>query len=511
MRKQNTYKNIMANIVSMSVVMLLTFVSRYVFLTYLNITYFGLNSLCVDVLSMLSLAELGIGQAMVYALYKPIAEDDYSTIRTYIKLYRLLYRYVALVVLIIGLAVMFFLPQLVKDEVAMPLVYTVFALYLLNSVISYLLSYKRSILYANQKAYRMVLSDMVFKILAGIGQIVVLVWLQNLVAYVCVTIVSTILGNLYVNFMVDRNYPLLRHVSDAVSLDKTRKREIVRNVKALSIHNMANFFVKNTDNIVLSYFLTLGIVGMFSNYMFIIVSTGIVVSRIFDSATASIGNMIVENDTSKTREVFHTVFFANFVVSHIVISMLCVLMQPFITLWVGKQYLLPDTVVYLMVGYLYLQLMRSGIYCFKTASGIFDQDKIYPVIQSVVNLVLSVVLVYWLGVPGVLIAKIITSFCLINWTHAYFTYKYTLKCNMGGYFHRMLTYTATTVFVCLIGIWLCNAWFAEYSLANAIYRALSVFTIAVLTIVLLFHRTPEYRQIVNQINEIWNKLCRRSA
>ena len=273
MRKQNTYKNIMANIVSMSVVMLLTFVSRYVFLTYLNITYFGLNSLCVDVLSMLSLAELGIGQAMVYALYKPIAEDDYSTIRTYIKLYRLLYRYVALAVLIIGLAVMFFLPQLVKDEVAMPLVYTVFALYLLNSVISYLLSYKRSILYANQKAYRMVLSDMVFKILAGIGQIVVLVWLQNLVAYVCVTIVSTILGNLYVNFMVDRNYPLLRHVSDAVSLDKTRKREIVRNVKALSIHNMANFFVKNTDNIVLSYFLTLGIVGMFSNYMFIIVST----------------------------------------------------------------------------------------------------------------------------------------------------------------------------------------------------------------------------------------------
>lgn len=234
----------MANIVSMSVVMLLTFVSRYVFLTYLNITYFGLNSLCVDVLSMLSLAELGIGQAMVYALYKPIAEDDYSTIRTYIKLYRLLYRYVALAVLIIGLAVMFFLPQLVKDEVAMPLVYTVFALYLLNSVISYLLSYKRSILYANQKAYRMVLSDMVFKILAGIGQIVVLVWLQNLVAYVCVTIVSTILGNLYVNFMVDRNYPLLRHVSDAVSLDKTRKREIVRNVKALSIHNMANFSLK---------------------------------------------------------------------------------------------------------------------------------------------------------------------------------------------------------------------------------------------------------------------------
>lgn len=193
---------------------------------------------------MLSLAELGIGQAMVYALYKPIAEDDYSTIRTYIKLYRLLYRYVALAVLIIGLAVMFFLPQLVKDEVTMPLVYTVFALYLLNSVISYLLSYKRSILYANQKAYRMVLSDMVFKILAGIGQIVVLVWLQNLVAYVCVTIVSTILGNLYVNFMVDRNYPLLRHVSDAVSLDKTRKREIVRNVKALSIHNMANFFRK---------------------------------------------------------------------------------------------------------------------------------------------------------------------------------------------------------------------------------------------------------------------------
>ena len=158
------------------------------------------------------------------------------------------------------------------------------------------------------------------------------------------------------------------------------------------------------------------------------------------------------------------------------------------------------------------KLMPGRIMVLLVCSGsVLGAFKIYPVIQSVVNLVLSVVLVYWLGVPGVLIAKIITSFCLINWTHAYFTYKYTLKCNMGGYFHRMLTYTATTVFVCLIGIWLCNAWFAEYSLANAIYRALSVFTIAVLTIVLLFHRTPEYRQIVNQINEIWNKLCRRSA
>ncbi|MBQ4278435.1 MAG: oligosaccharide flippase family protein [Rikenellaceae bacterium] len=511
MRKQNTYKNIAANIVSMLVVMLLTFISRRVFLTHLNITYFGLNSLCVDVLSMLSLAELGIGQAMVYALYKPIAEDNHPVIRTYMKLYRLLYRYVALLVLVIGLGVMLFLPKLVKQEVSMPLVYTVFSLYLLNAVISYLLSYKRSVLYANQKAYRMVLSDTAFKIAAGIGQIVVLIWLKDLVAYVCVTIASTILGNLYVNLMVDRSYPRLRHISKAAGIDKASKKEIIRNVKAMSIHNMANFFVKNADNIVLSYFLTLGIVGMFSNYMFIIVSAGSVIMKIFDSATASIGNMIVENNTRKTREIFHTVFFANFVITVVMISMLCVLMQPFITLWVGRQYLFPDTVVYLMVGYLYLQLMRSGIYCFKTASGIFDQDKIYPVIQSVVNPLLSVAFVYWTGVAGVLIAKIITSFTLMNWSQAYFTYKYTLKSGMGGYFRRMLAYTAATAAVCLLGIWLCQTWFAEYTLLNILYRALSVFALAVLTVVLLFHRTPEYRQIIQHINELWHNLRRKSV
>lgn len=344
MRKKNTYANVLANIVYTLVIMAFTFVNRKVFLTQLNVTYFGLNSLCVDILSMLSLAELGIGQAMVYALYKPFAKNDKPTIKAYLKIYRVMYRYVALTVLGIGIILLFFLPILVKEEVDMKLVYTVFLLYLLNSVVSYLLSYKRSVLFANQQAYKMVYADMIFKVMSIACQIAVLLLTRDMITYVLVVIVFTIGGNVYVNRMVTRKYPFLRNLSDAAGISPAQKKDVIKNVKALSIHNLGNFCVKNTDNIIISYFLTLGVVGIFSNYMFLVVSIGSIIAKIFDAATASIGNLIVEKDEAKTYSVFNMGFFINFIVALWVTALVCTCMQVLITLWLGEEYLFPDMI-----------------------------------------------------------------------------------------------------------------------------------------------------------------------
>lgn len=511
MRKKNTYANVLANIVYTLVIMAFTFVNRKVFLTQLNVTYFGLNSLCVDILSMLSLAELGIGQAMVYALYKPFAKNDKPTIKAYLKIYRVMYRYVALTVLGIGIILLFFLPILVKEEVDMKLVYTVFLLYLLNSVVSYLLSYKRSVLFANQQAYKMVYADMIFKVMSIACQIAVLLLTRDMITYVLVVIVFTIGGNVYVNRMVIRKYPFLRNLSDAAGISPAQKKDVIKNVKALSIHNLGNFCVKNTDNIIISYFLTLGVVGIFSNYMFLVVSIGSIIAKIFDAATASIGNLIVEKDEAKTYSVFNMGFFINFIVALWVTALVCTCMQVLITLWLGEEYLFPDMIVYLISGYLYLQLMRSNIYSFKTASGIFDQDKFFPVLQSVANLGLSVLLVHWLGVSGIFIAKIVISFFLINWVHAFFTYKYTLNIPVGRYFEKMFVYSGTTFLICVFSVFICSRLFPEYCIVNLIYRVLCTSGIVALITILLFHKTKEYRCLINLISEQWNKFRPKSA
>lgn len=511
MRKKNTYTNVIANILSTLVIMVLTFVSRKIFLTQLNITYFGLNSLCVDILSMLSLAELGIGQAMVYALYKPFSENDNPAIKAYMKLYRIMYRYVALTVLGIGVILLFFLPVLVKEEVDMNLAYVVFILYLLNSVISYLLSYKRSVLFANQQAYKMIYADMIFKIMSIVCQIAVLLLTRNMIAYVLVVIVFTIGGNIYVNRMVTLKYPFLRNLSNAVKITPEQKKDVIKNVKALSIHNLGNFCVKNTDNIIISYFLTLGVVGIFSNYMFLVVSIGSVIAKIFDSATASIGNLIVEKNKERTYSIFKIGFFINFIISLWITALICTCMQFVVTLWIGEKYLFPDTVVYLISVYLYLQLMRSNIYSFKTAGGVFDQDKLFPILQSVANLGLSILLVRWIGVPGVFIAKIVISFFLINWVHAFFTYKYTLDMPVGRYFKRMAVYSGATLSICALSVLACSRFFSEYSFTNLIYRILCTSGVVFLITVLLFHKTKEYSHLINLISEQWNKFRQKSA
>lgn len=506
MRVKNTYYNITTNITSMLIITILTLINRRIFLDNLNNVLFGLNSLCVDILVMLSLVELGIGQAMVYALYKPVAENDQITIKSYMKLYMIMYRYVALVILVAGFVLMLFLPYLIKDDVSFTLAISVFSLYLFNSVISYFLSYKRSILYANQKAYIMTMSDLLFKCFGIIAQIVILIFTKNLILYVFAVIVSTILSNLFISWFVSKKYEYLRNLSFATQIEKDKRKAVIKNIKALAIHNIGNFFGKYADNIVIALFLSLNDVGIFSNYMFILVSIGVVVAKIFDSATASIGSLITENDSLRTNLIFDQVFFISFIIALFATSLLCVGLQPFIEIWIGIEYLLDSSIIYLMSAYLYIQLIRTGIYSFKTASGIFDQDKIYPILLSVSNLLLSLLLVFHIGIIGIFISKILTNILFVNWVHAYYTYRDCLKRNIRDYVKVMSKYISATTFVAIVSIFFCNLFFHETSIANIIFRVTFVLGFGILTISLLFSKNVAYKNTIILIKDLCKKI-----
>jgi len=432
-RKQNTIKNITVNSLSFVLITALNFFSRKVFLEFFPIEYFGLNSLCTQVLSMLSLAELGIGSAMVYSLYKPIAEENYTVITSLMQLYKKLYQYIAIGVGCLGIIATFFLDKFIKDDIPQHLIYIVFLLYLTNTIFTYLLAYKRSLLYANQKSYIMTSIDTVIKIISLVMQVVSLYIFQSFELFVAITIAFTICGNIYVNYIVNKRYPFINN-NESIELPSEYKQEIKKNVKAISLHQIGDFTIKSSDSIILAVFLNLSIVGIYSNYLVLINAITSMLFQIFGATTASIGNLIQSKGAKECYSIFKIIHLINFILVANVVTLFLFLVNPFIDIWLGTKYTLDKFDVGLMSISLYLMYMRFCLSSFKSAGGIYDQDKYLPLLESAAKIIGCSFFIHFWGVKGLFIGHILSSLLIPTWSRPYYVFKYVFKVRLMQYF-----------------------------------------------------------------------------
>lgn len=438
-RTQYSAKNTSVAMISRIVAILMGFITRVFFTRMLSESYVGVNGLFTDILNVLSLSELGVGTAITYALYKPIAEGDIEKQKSLMRLYRKFYRIIAGTVALLGVSIIPFMDVLIKNKPDVEHLTIIYLLYLANSVFSYLLIYKRTLVDAHQLTYIGILYQTIFLVVQDVLQIIVLVTTKNFILFLCIYIVCTLGGNICISFKADKLYPYMKD-KDALPLDTTERRDISKNIKAMLMHKVGNVVVNNTDNLLLSSFVGIVSVGCYSNYYLVIGSIRQVLDQIFHGITASVGNLGVVEDKKRVKEVFDASFFVGQWLYGFATICLFELINPFVEISFGQNYLFAKDIVFVLCINFYLKGMGKTALVFRDSLGLFWFDRYKAVAEALINLVVSIILVQFMGVAGVFIGTAVSTVLTSLWVEPYMLFKHRLEQSPLTYFIRYFIY-----------------------------------------------------------------------
>lgn len=488
-RTKNSFKNIIFNNTYQLLNIILNFVIRTIFIKSLGESYLGLNGLFTNILSILSLAEMGISTAMLYSMYKPIANSDEKKLAALIGYYKILYTRIALVVLAVGLVILPLLPYIVNLEEDIGNIQVYYLLYLLNSVVSYLLLYKSSIAIASQKEYLIKKYDIIFLLIKVILQSIILIFFKNYIWYLIVQVVTTILANVFKSRKAEK---LFSFIKQKVELEVQEKKNIWNNIKSLLFYQVGNVVLNNTSNIVISILLGTVVVGHYSNYSMIITAVSGFTALIFTSIQSSIGNYNVTGDSEGKYLIYKVLNFIAFVIYGFCSISFIALFQDFITLWIGENYLLDNNIVIVIVLNYYIAGILYPNWCYRYTTELFNKAKYTIVICSIINIVLAVILGMAWGLIGVFAATAIARLTTTFWYEPYILYKNIFKKKIIKYFLKQLA----NIIILLIIILGLSFIFNFIKIENVFLRLIVKELICIITVLpiffLLFRKTKEY-------------------
>lgn len=488
-------RNIIFGYIGNLTTQLLGFVLRTIFISHLGQTLNGVNALYTGILSVLSMAELGIGTALNYSLYKPVIHKDYEKIKSYMLLYKKAYRIIGLVVAVIGLAIAPFLPYLVKQPEGVSLrdLTLYYLIFLFNTVSSYFVAYKYSLVNAEQKNYIQTNIITVTKMITVSLQIVVILATGNFYAYLLTAAAVELLQKIFVSQYLNRMYPYLRE-KDIRPLSKDEVGEVVRKTKALVLHKVGDVARLQTDAMIISAFINVTLSGIVDNYNLVISSVSNFVNIIFNSVLSSFGNLIATESRQKQYEIFKVYrFFACWIYGFAATGFL-LLLSPLILLWLGTENVLPAAAVTCILVDFYFKGERIVLSNFKTAAGVFEQDKYLALIQGVVNLIISIVLVQKIGLAGVYIGTILSGL-IANVTKPVIIYKVCFDKHSADYF------VDSVKFLFVMGVTLA----VLYGIRSLVMTEITILSFAVMFVIicvvfqgvflLVFGRTKEFQYL----------------
>ena len=444
-RTENTVRNVAFSMLSEGMLAVLKFVSRFVFVHILGKEYLGLDGLFTDILTVLSLAELGFSVSITYSLYRPVAEGDTELIKSLIRLYRRVYQIVGVTVLAVGASLTpfldFFVKKMPEDISHIPLIYL---LNVLNTGVSYFFVYKSTLLFVYQKKYIDTMIRAGVTLPVNAVQIVVLVVSGDYLYYLYILVIGTLLQNVAVAVKTDRLYPYLRE-KEVRPLPGEIRQDIRRNVSAMVLNRVGAAVVFSTDNILISKFVGIVTAGLYSNYVMIRGFLNLMINALFNALTPALGNLIAMNREEGGSKAFRQLnFFGAWLFGWMSICLLW-LYDPFITLWLGEGYLLPRPVVLLIVINFYLNSMRIPVAKTRSVMGLFWDERYKSILEAILNLVVSVILAKRWGVAGILTGTLISSVALPFWIEPRGLYRYGLKQPCSVYFLRYLMQLLVTV------------------------------------------------------------------
>lgn len=450
-RIQQAKKNIAFGFVSNFVILFMNFLQRTIFILILGQTLTGVNSLFSGILSMLSMAELGIGSALNYSLYKPVANKDYEKIKSYMLFYKKAYRVIAAVITIIGLALTPFLKYLVKnpgDNTIQELT-VYYLIFLFNTVSTYFVAYKYSLVNAEQRNYIQTNITTITKIVTVVVQIVVLLVTRNFLIYLLAQAAVELLQKIFVSRYLNRLYPYLCE-KKVQKLEKEETAVIITKTKALMCHKIGDVARLQTDSIIISSFIDVGVNGIVDNYNYVITYVANFVNIIFNSVLSGFGNLVATESKEKQYEVFKVYrFFACWLYGFATVGFWYLLTPLIGNLWLNDEWVIGQGIVTLILIDFYFKGGRVVLANFKIAAGVFEKDRYLALIQGGVNLVLSIGLVQVIGLSGIYVGTVVSGL-MANVVQPLIVYHDCFERKAISYFTDSLKYLCVIVGITLL-------------------------------------------------------------
>lgn len=509
MRINNSIKNSITSLFGYGISILIGIVSQKIFLKILGPEYLGLNGLFTNILTTLGIFELGIGNAIVYNLYKPIAENKKEEVKSLMFFYKKAYNIITLVVFIIGLTLIPFLKLFVGDLTININIYIIYILFLLETISSYLISYKRSLIYANQQNYIINIIHIIYLLIINISKLLLLYFTKNYYIYIIIMIFGQIVENIIISLYATKLYPYLKE-KNIMPLNKKIEKDIFYKVKALILHKIAAVIVNGTDNIIISSFLGVVTVGLYSSYNLIISPVTSLFGQVISSTTASVGNLIVTESKEKCYQVFKKMRFLNFWLACFSGICLLVIIQSFVKVWIGESYLLSILVVSTLVFNYFQKMMRNTYMAFKDSAGIWREDKYVPLVESLLNIVFSIVLLKIFGLAGVFMGTIISGLALWCYSYPKFVYKKLFNRSYLDYAKETLGYIILFILLATLTYLVSTLFVVSNPYLQVVINTIISVTIPNIILFILFRKTENFKYFQELIKKILSKFIKKS-
>ena len=504
-RTQKSMTNIIFSLGSQGVELILKVVGRTIFIRYLAIEYLGVNGLFGEILTVLSLAELGIGSALGYALYKPLREDNKNRIAALMDLYRKAYTIIGISVAVIGALLIPFLDYIVKDpgKVSGELKY-IYLFYLFNTSITYFYSYKGSLLTADQKNYMVQTIREVSNITRTALQIVVLVIWKNFYLYLAVESLCIFANNYFVSKFVDKKYRYLKTLRGKEKLDKASIKQIIKNIKALFLTKISTILVNSTDNTIISSICGIVVTGLYSNYVMFTTLINTVLSQLFSALYPSIGNLNAEGDKEHSHLVFNGMTLIGFWAYSLAAIGVFVMINDLLTVWIGKSFLLSSAIVVIISINVYMRGFHNGIWLFKDSFGLFVYGQYMTLATALLNIGFSILLGLKWGIFGILLATAVSRLLTNIWYDPWMLFKHGFNRSVIPFYFESVGYFVLLIAVGLItykvaGLVTVTGWISLFkkflitlALPNVIY-------------LLLFFKTKRFGYVLERLLSLFKK------
>lgn len=498
-RTVNSGKNIITNLFNKTLILLLTFISRKIFIDYIGVEYLGISSLFSNILSLLSLVDLGFGIAMNYSFYEPLAISDTKKVSALITFYKKVYNIIAIAVFVIGVAITPFLRYIINMDVEIANIQIYYLVNLCNIVVSYLFVYKSAILNADQKGYLVNKYNIIVMVLKVVLQVIIMVICKNYLMYILLEVAGTLINNLIVSAVADKLYP---YINKKEELNIYEKDNITKNMKSVFIYKISSSIMASTDSIIISIVVGTTAVGYYTNYLTVTNSLSTFITIIFSSLTASVGNLIIKGNEKSKYEVFKTMQMISSWISGIVVVSILVLIQDFIVLWLGNKYLLNNFIVVAITLNFFFTMSMQPIWSYREASGLYQKTKYIMLLTAIINLILSIFLGKLIGIAGVVIATVIARLVTYFWYEPKLLYKL--------YFNQKVRYYYFDYFVNFILIMLClitsvcfTYLIVDISIFSWVLKSIVCLVITNLTFFIRYYKTNEFKYLTTRIKSLF--------
>lgn len=430
-RTKNAKLNIAFSFTNKIVLLILTFIVRKLFINFIGVEYLGINGLFANILTLLSIADLGIATAINVHLYKPIANGDTKKISAIINYFKVVYRVIAITVFVIGMCLLPFLQYIVNLDNDIPHIYLYYCIFVIKNVVSYLLVYKACLINADQRNYKINIIEIFTQITIIIAQIVCIVILKNYLIYLLLSVVQILLHNIIVSFVADKYYPFLKNKE---ILSKEDKSTIFAEIKSAFLYKISMSIINGTDNILISVLIGTVTVGLYSNYLTITSNIDAFIILLFSSLISSVGNLIAKETREKSYEAFRMIQVACFGISTFCTVSLLFLTQDFIALFFGQGLLLDNLTLIAILANFYITTSMRCLNSFREGVGMYKQIKWATFIAAIINISLSILLCKLIGLSGIFFATSISKLLTFYWYEPLVLYRKHFQMSVKKYF-----------------------------------------------------------------------------